>query len=353
MKKGIITGLILLIMGTFISVSFASEQASNNTIIISNKYFSISLPSNVKKEFSVKKKKNGIFIYDKTSAKAGFGGFAFGVKPYEKPSEHSMMPGGRKIGELVDKKGTIYDMVLIQPTDVQYDYVNGMSESYGILYNAGETINKTISGTKNAKYYNARGMKGNDLYKKVLDKHIKAIKEKWASEKLEQENMSYMYNVLAQSNENILDKIGYAYYDSNGDGIEELFIGEIAQGQWKGVAYDIYTMVDRKPVHVVSGGARDRYFACDNAFICNEYSGGANESGTLVYILVENSTELYPQVGFKYDGYENPKNPYFLSYNFTKNVWENVPLSTFNERKSVFEKYERFEYTPFSTLVKE
>ena len=95
MKKGIITGLILLIMGTFISVSFASEQASNNTIIISNKYFSISLPSNVKKEFSVKKKKNGIFIYDKTSAKAGFGGFAFGVKPYEKPSEHSMIPGGR------------------------------------------------------------------------------------------------------------------------------------------------------------------------------------------------------------------------------------------------------------------
>lgn len=350
MKKVLIFSLILIMFGAFNRVSSASENDSY--IKVSNKYFSIKLPDKVRGKYQVKKEQNGIFIYDKASAKAGFGGFAFGVQPYKNPSEHANMPGGRKIGELVDKKGTIYDMVLIQPTDVQYDYVNGESESYSILYNSGETVNKTIQGTKKAKYYNGRGMKGAELYKKVLVKHINAIKEKWDSEKLEQENMSYMYNVLAQSNKNVLDKVGYAFYDSNGDGIDELFIGEIADGGWKGVAYDIYTMVDRKPAHVVSGGTRDRYFACDNAFICNEYSSGAKESGVLVYIIVDNSVELLPQVGFKYDGYKNPKNPWFLSYNFENNVWENVPEATYKERKSVFEKYERFDYAPLSSLLK-
>ena len=352
MKKGLLISLGLIIFGLLAGISFASETDSNGYITASNKYFSLKLPDSVKGKYTVKKKQDGIFIYDKASSKAGFGGFAFGIKPYKNPSDHAMMPGGRKIGELTDKKGTIYDMVLIQPTDVQFDYVNGKSESYDILYRTGETVNKTINGTKNAKYYNDRGMKGEDLYKKVLQKHYKAINEKWDSTKLEQENMSYMYNVLSQSNKNSADKIGYAYYDSNGDGIEELFIGEIASGDLKGVVYDIYTMVDRKPAHVVSGGARDRYYACDNSFICNEYSSGANESGMLVYIIVENSIELYPQVGFKYDGYINPKNPWFLSYNFKNNVWENVTEEAFRKRKSVFETYNRFEYTPFSKFEK-
>lgn len=350
MKKGLITLMSLMILcAGILAPSFASDKKD---IKVSNKLFSITLPQEVKKAYIAKKENNGLFIYDKKSKKAGYGGFAFGVEAYKDPSKHAMMPGGQKIGELVDKNGTIYDMVLIQPTDVQYDYENGAPDSYGILYRAGDDVNETIQGVKNAQYYNGRGMKGKDLYKEVLNKHIKAIKEKWDSSKLEQENMSYMYNVLSKEKGNIYDKIGYAFYDSNGDGIDELFIGEIAQGQLKGVAYDIYTMVDRKPVHVISGGARNRYYACDNSFICNEYSGGAKESGTLVYIIVENSTELFPQVGFKYDAYENPKNPYFLSYNFDKNVWENVSLTKFNERKAVFEKYERFEYIPFSSLLK-
>ena len=174
-------------------------------------------------------------------------------------------------------------------------------------------------------------MKGKDLYKDILEKHLTAIIEKWDSNKLEKENMSYMYNITPK------DKIGYAYYDINADGIDELVIGEITEGNWKGVIYDIYTMVDRKPQHVISGGSRNRYYVCDNSFVCREYSSGALESGVDVYNLVENSTELFPQVSFKYDEYENPKNPYFISYSDDK--WENYPKKEFDERKKVFLKY--------------
>ena len=135
----------------------------------------------------------------------------------------------------------------------------------------------------------------------------------------------------------------------NGDGIDDLFIGEIAQGCWKGVIYDIYTMVNRKPVHVISGGTRNRYYVCNDVFLCNEYSSGAAESGWDVYILVENSTELFPQVSFKYDGYEDKNNPWFISYSNDKK-WQKVSEKLFKERKATFDKYKRFNYTPLSSF---
>lgn len=348
MKKIMFFIILLLFTISSICVHAKVRDTKNQ---ISNKLFTITMPDNTKGLYIIKKEKNRICIYDKASKKAGFGGFAFGIKAYEKPSDHAQLPGGTKIGELTDKKGTIYDMVLKFPTDVQYDYTKSTQapDSYKLLYDLGNSVE--IKGAKNTTYYKNRGMKGQNLYGEILNKHITAIKEKWDSTKLEKENMSYMYNVIAQNEKNVSDKIGYAYYDANADGIDELFIGEIAKDEWKGIIYDIYTMVDRKPKHVASGGSRNRYFVCDDTFICNDYSSGAYESGTRVYALVENSTELFPQVSFKYDGYQNSKNPYFISYGSgtdDDNKWENVSENKFKERKSVFERYIRFDYTPLN-----
>ena len=331
------------------SFVIANKNLKKDTTIRNNK-ISILLPEELKGLYKSKTKRNGIFIYDKASKDAGFGGYAFGIMAYKKPSEYAMMPGGRKIGEWESAIGSKYDIILSQPTDVQYDYTKGpkIPDSYRMLYSIGEIVN--ITGTGRNKYFKNRGMKGEDLYNNILQKHITAIKEKWDSTKLEQENMSYMYNVLAETNNNVLDKIGYAYYDVNADGVDELFIGEIANDNWKGIVYDIYTMVNKKPAHVISGGSRNRFFACNDVFLCNEYSSGAGESGWLVYILVENSTELYPQIGFKYDSYENISRPWFISYDFLSDKWINVTESTFKERKSVFDKYRRFEFIPLSKI---
>jgi hypothetical protein len=251
-----------------------------------------------------------------------------------------ILKNNKKIGELKDKKGILYDVVLKHPTDVQYDYTKSTEapESFRLLYSLGENV--VIKGIRGSVYFKNQGMKGKDLYNDILEKFKTALIEKWDSNKLEKENMSYMYNIIPEY------RIGYAYYDVNADGIEELLIGEIAKDNWKGVIYDIYTMVDRKPQHVISGGNRNRYYVCDGSFICNEYSSGANESGVRVYNLVENSIELFPQVSFKYDGYENPKNPHFISYSDGK--WENYTEKEFIERKKVFEKYERFDFTPLT-----
>lgn len=338
MRRGFIFAIIFILLLAGNVFAFGYNKNSQKDITIKNRLFSISIPAELKGSFKAKSEKDKISIYHIDSNKAGFGGFAFGIKAYKNPADHAMLPGGRKIGELRDKKGDLYDVVLKYPTDVQYDYTKSSTapESYKHLYDLGEVVN--INGVHGATYYKNQGMNGEDLYKDILKKHITAIREKWDSIKLEKENMSYMYNLT--------DKIGYTYYDVNADGIDELLIGEIADGDWKGVIYDIYTMVNREPKHVVSGGSRNRYYVCDDAFVCNEYSSGALESGVRVYNLVENSTELFPQVNFKYDGYQNSQNPWFLSYSDEK--WENVSEEKFKERKKVFERYERFDFIPLS-----
>ena len=326
-------------------------------IVVENGRFSLTIPKKLRNSYFAQIKKDRIMIYDIKSERAGFGGFAFGILLYKKPSDHAMMPGGKKIGEFKDRFGRLYDVVLAHPTDVQYDYTKGQpNEEYTALYELGDKVE--IKGIKGAKYFKDGGTKGEDLYGKVLKNLIKEIKAGTDPNGLEKKGLSHMYYLLAQEKDvNILDKIGYAYADVNGDGIEELLIGEIAQGDWEGIIYDMYTMVNRKPKHVVSGWSRNRYYACDRAFVCNEYSSGAGESGVRVYILVENSTELYPQVGFKYDTYANKKQPWFLSYGKfdTDEEWENVDEKTYKERKKVFEKdrYERYDYTPLSKFKSE
>ena len=346
--------LILLIFSIFCLNTgvLACSAKKEENIILKNSLFSIEIPRELKGFYKAKIVKDKISIFHIESEKAGFGGFAFGVKAYKNPADHATLPGSRKIGEMTDKKGQLYDIVLKHPTDVQYDYTKSSEapKTFAQLYDLGDTVE--IHGVKGSIYSKNQGMKGEDLYKDILKKHITAINEKWDSIKLEQEEMSYMYNVLAQDGKNVLDKVGYIYYDLNADGIDELLIGEIAKGAWKGVIYDIYTMVDRQPKHVISGGSRNRYFVCDDSFICNEYSSGAMENGVRVYILVENATELFPQVSFKYDAYKNPKKPWFLSYGSEcdEDKWENVSKEKFKERKSVFEKYERFDFIPLKQV---
>lgn len=349
MKKEICLTCLLILLSSFATVNATFQFNNSANLTAKCKLFSIAIPSELKGQYKAITKSNSIALYDKASKKAGFGGFAFAVQAYENPAAHAVMPGSVKIGELTDRHNKLYDMVLIHPTDVQYDYTKSTKPpiEYKQLYDLGDIVQ--IQGRNGSKYNKDQGMKGKDLYYKILQKYITAIKERWDSKRLESEDMSYMYNIIPEDTSR-LNKVGYAYYDVNGDGIDELLIGEIAQGNWKGVIYDMYTIVNREPKHVISGGSRNRYYVCNNSFVCNEYSNGAGESGTRVYILVENSTELYPQVSFKYDIYTNKANPWFITYDILSNKWNNVSENIYNERKSVFNNYLRLEYNPLKSF---
>lgn len=142
MKKLLIFFVLALIGFTVSIPTEAKESAKPTDTIIKNRLFSLSIPYELKGEYTYKTQKDRICIYHKESKKAGFGGFAFGIKAYKNPADHAEMPGARKIGELTDRKGNLYDMVLKHPTDVQYDYTknSGVPKPFAKLYDLGETI---------------------------------------------------------------------------------------------------------------------------------------------------------------------------------------------------------------------
>ncbi len=316
--------------------------------VVSNDLFAITLPAECTDKYVAEVTDTGIMIYDKESKEANFGGFTFGVTAYENPKDHAT-DMEIKMGELTTTDGVVYDITMSQPSDVQYDYENNeeMPETYAALYNGKEDIIKGLQGQNGATFVWEGGTRGEDLYKDVLAKHVQAINEKWDAKKLEGEEMSTMYAAVAENSDKPLESIGYIYKDLNHDGIDELLIGEIADGEWKGIVYDIYTVVNREPAHVLSGSDKDRYFVNQYGAIIKEFNNGEKETGYMTYDLAPNTTELWDQVAFKTD--ENAKEPWFVSYD-NGETWEEASEEDYTMQLNNFLPYEELEYTALSTI---
>ncbi len=332
-----------------------TEEEVPQDEVLSNTLFSFIMPAEYAGTYEVEygDEFNSINVYDK-AAKEEFGGYAFGIYAFEKPGDHAWMPNGMKAGELVDKDGVVYDIMLEHPSDVQWDPVNDTSGTYMALYDLGEELVKTLEGVDGSVYYSEAGMHGEDLYPVVLGQLSAAISEGWNAGKLEKAGMSPMYYAMSMYEDgDLLDRIGFAYHDINLDGVDELLIGEVAEDEQDSVIYDIYTMADREPAHVVSGTARNRYYITGDREVCNEYSNNMGESFWYIYGVLPNEGGLYSQMAFKLD--ESGKHPgYYISYDpEDENAWEEVTRKDWIERKQTFESYNRFDFTPLTNAETE
>ena len=290
-----------------------SLRASAETI--SNNFFSFIMPDDTKGTYTVEKFDNGIYIAEKISQKTEFGGFAFGLKVFKNPEDYATFDGFKKIGELTAKNGVIYDMVLMRPTDVQYGDGEEIKKNYDRLYEVGNNVE--IKGINGNKYVKHKGMKGEDLYSDILNNYKGA-------------------------------GLGYVYYDINSDGIEELIIGKIAKGKSKGIIHEFYTMVNRKPKLILRLDDTDRYFICNDNFVCRE-EYAKNQNRMTVYILENNSNYLHSQMVFTYDKIKDKKNPWFIRYGGFSGKNQHVDKKVFNETKSIYaNSYKKFDYIPFS-----
>lgn len=342
------------------NVEETKTNASKEIVpVLENELFKVEVPTRFDGTYETKVNDHTINFYDKEQKAAGNGAWLFGIQLFENPNDWAGGPT-MKFGEIALNNGKLYDAIFSFPTESQFGFnADGssieMPTQYKSFYDAREEIAATLTGKNGEKVVVGAGTKGENLYNNELNKHLTAIKEGWDATKLESENMSTMYAVIKEGETDVYNKVAYAYKDLNLDGIDELLIGEIADDEWNGIIYDLYTMVDRKPMHVVSGWDRNRYFALDGTMIRNEYSNGANESGVNIYVLTGNSTELFMQVAYKYDGYANEKKPWFRSYDLGKDDemnWENIEENDYNELDARFSKKAKIDYVPFSTLVK-
>ena len=322
-----------------------SSSVKPHTTQLYNDIFSIKIDDSFDGKYDTVVENNYIEVYDKESEDNGYPGLVFAICAFENPEDWAGGPH-EKIGELKLNSGKVYDIIIGYPTESQTGFGTTMPDNYQHLFDERYNIGKSLTGSNGEKIDISSGTVGDKLYDAVIKKHIKAVDEGWDSTKLEEENMSPMYNVIRVSNDNYKDVIKYAYCDVNLDGIEELLIGEVNEYDKHFVIYDLYTMVNRNATHVFSGWDRNRYYALKNGFISNEYSNGANESGVNIYALGTNSTNLIYQLGFKYDGYEDEKNPWFISYDDTNGEYDWVATTEeqYNELMKRFSEYEELSY---------
>lgn len=87
---------IFIFIFVFGIISGISTATAGNNSEISNDYFSFTMPKDTKNTYSVNKEDNGIYISEKKSAKAGLGGFAFGLALYDDPKDYADMEDSRK-----------------------------------------------------------------------------------------------------------------------------------------------------------------------------------------------------------------------------------------------------------------
>lgn len=82
---------------------------------------------------------------------------------------------------------------------------------------------------------------------------------------------------LGRNTEEALAGIGYTFYDVDGNGIEELIIMDTDEDSdiWDNRILTMYSLLDGKPVLVIDGWARNRYYLLNDGTFYNEGSGGA------------------------------------------------------------------------------
>ncbi len=175
-----------------------------------------------------------------------------------------------------------------------------------------EMTTEAATTTESATEYTLPGTTSQnaDAYKSILDQYHTALSENWDFETLTNNNLNYM---CAFYNGTGLLDIGYAFYDIDGNGTNELLIGIVSQDNRDGDVFDIYTLTDNKPVMLAQSGERDMYTLCQNGMVSEAGSNSAASSFYKFYEFKSGTSKLTLIEAVVIDGQWNPDNPYFYT----------------------------------------
>jgi len=295
---------------------------------VSNGFMSIMMPARLNGTYSVITDAEGISVFDKASHEAGFGGFAFEVCATD---DYGAYGGMRtKIGEMTDENGKLYHVLLSFPSDVQWDYTKGeeMPASYKALYESAREIAATVEPDHGGKYIDGAGTKGEEIYGETARKIADTIKSASDANLLEASSLSPIYFAITQETpkRDPMEEIGIVYIDFNLDGVDEMVIGDVKNGD----VYDIFASVNGAPAHVTSGYFRD-YYKVYGSVLAEYVSEGAGVSVIRTTELLPNSTELFPQYSLKLDETGDAESKWSVSYDDGK-TWESMTEEDYRQR---------------------
>ncbi len=193
------------------------------------------------------------------------------------------------------------------------------------------------------------------IYDEIIGKYAFGLREGWDPGEFEDNNLCYLAGYL-NSSADPLNRAGYYITDLDGDGMDELIIGELKdkEAQYPKSLYEVYSARDGSWIRVFSGGERDRYYLSKDGTFYNEGSDSAFHSVLIHYEMAGSYKFLNPIDGVIYDA-ENGNNwdNWFYSKQDFYNRENEEPISE-KEYNEYYEKaessYEDIQFIPFSTV---
>lgn len=138
-----------------------------------------------------------------------------------------------------------------------------------------------------------------EYYALILEKYRTALREEWDLSQCGENDISLMVSHFVESP----DRLCAFFLDLDENGVQELMITD---GM---MIYDLYTLENKQPVHLLTGWERNSYQFCMDNYIANHGSGGAALS-LYNYYRMENG-KLVLQESILFDAAEDPEHPWF------------------------------------------
>lgn len=184
-------------------------------------------------------------------------------------------------------------------------------------------------------------------FKAILDLYYTALSEGWGPSAMMENGLNYM---LAYSEGDALQNIGFYVADMDGDGVEELAIGDRSENPFLlNMVYEFYVLQGDEAVERMSSSERNRYYFCDDNTVINVGSSNAMHSVT-VYYRLENSDLCYLDAVI-FDSKADPDHSWFYTTDPGTDIPGSKPLSS-DEATKLIEDHEahvtRLPYTPFA-----
>ena len=163
------------------------------------------------------------------------------------------------------------------------------------------------------------------VYAEQIARYHTALSEKWNEEQYNDNGMS---EVLAAYYEgNPLENVGFGFADLDNDGYWELIIGAILDAEDAPAVFEIWTLVDGKPVMLAQANARNQYtlqYVEEDTMWYVAYESTLFGNGT--YYLMLNGGKFEVIQGIIYNSKANAQNPWFMTYDLDQDTSNDDPI---------------------------
>ena len=167
-----------------------------------------------------------------------------------------------------------------------------------------------------------------EVYAAQIERYYTALSEKWDEGKYFENEMSALPYYYYEGNP--LENVGFSFVDLDNDGHLELIIGAILNNDKDPAVFEIWTVVDGKPVMLAQGGSRNRYvlkYVEEDGmwYVVNE--GSNNAASHVTYYLMLQDGKLEIVQGVLFDATVDAQNPWYLTYDMDWDVSNDEPIN--------------------------